>query len=333
VVHRDVSPQNVLVTEDGVPKLIDFGIAKARERVSKRTSTGVAKGKVAYMSPEQARGERLDRRADLWSVGAMTYELIEGRPLLPGPNDVARLRALVDPSTRPAFSRTPERVAAVLRKALAFRSRDRHESADELRADLERVLDAEGDLRVTESAVVPFCTRARLAAEIDASAESGSSDFGALLPAATANVTVSTVAPSPPRLRRQRARAWLAAGAAATALTVVAIAVGARRPGLDGNRNPTATGLASATARTGGEAALAAPAAPEQGAPPPASASTADTTPAGATAIPVSVGTRPARAPSPHAAAPARTASPPVKRSKSPLPRGPLSTKDDDRID
>jgi len=69
VVHRDVSPQNILVTTGGVAKLIDFGIAKARDRASGDTSEGLLKGKIEYMAPEQALGQRVDRRADVWGAG------------------------------------------------------------------------------------------------------------------------------------------------------------------------------------------------------------------------------------------------------------------------
>jgi serine/threonine-protein kinase len=314
VVHRDVSPQNVLVTESGLPKLIDFGIAKARERVSKRTSTGIAKGKVAYMSPEQARGEELDRRSDLWSVGAMAYELVEGRPLLAGANDVARLRALVNPSLRPVFARASDRLTAVLRRALAFRARDRFQTAEELRLELERVLDEDG-IRPTAGAIADFCVRARAAADSAATVESAPSDFGALLPAATANVTVSTVWPSQLERRRQRIWAWLGASAAVSVLAVVAIRLGTSRPASAAHAAPaipTASAVAPpapvATSEPGPSAASADPAAP-------ASAGA----PAGA------------RLSRPHATTP-RPAPAPVKRAKPSSPKG-VSSKDDDRID
>ncbi|MDF2695735.1 MAG: serine/threonine protein kinase, partial [Labilithrix sp.] len=81
VVHRDVSPQNILVTVRGTIKLIDFGVAKARERRTEDTTAGTLKGKIEYMAPEQARGERIDRRADVYAVGAVLYELLSGGPV------------------------------------------------------------------------------------------------------------------------------------------------------------------------------------------------------------------------------------------------------------
>src|SRR5690606_5718613 len=71
VVHRDVSPQNILVSNAGTTKIIDFGVAKAKDRVSQDTSAGQLKGKIRYMAPEQALGRALDHRADVWALGAI----------------------------------------------------------------------------------------------------------------------------------------------------------------------------------------------------------------------------------------------------------------------
>ena len=80
IIHRDVSPQNILITYEGVPKLVDFGIAKAAQRVSE-TDAGVLKGKYAYMSPEQVRGETLDPRSDVFAAGIVLWEMLAGRRL------------------------------------------------------------------------------------------------------------------------------------------------------------------------------------------------------------------------------------------------------------
>jgi len=79
VVHRDVTPHNIFITYEGQVKVVDFGIAKAMNS-SSETKTGVLKGKVAYMAPEQARGEKVDRRADVFSVGVMLWEAAVGSP-------------------------------------------------------------------------------------------------------------------------------------------------------------------------------------------------------------------------------------------------------------
>src|SRR5262245_66404404 len=78
IVHRDVSPQNVLLSYEGIVKIADFGIASANLF---REEPGVLKGKTAFMSPEQARGERVDRRTDIYSLGVVFHELLAGRPL------------------------------------------------------------------------------------------------------------------------------------------------------------------------------------------------------------------------------------------------------------
>ena len=83
IVHRDVSPQNILVSYTGVPKLIDFGIAKAKSRIAK-TQVGILKGKLAYMSPEQATGKDIDYRTDIFALGVVLYELVTGRDAFRG---------------------------------------------------------------------------------------------------------------------------------------------------------------------------------------------------------------------------------------------------------
>ena len=81
VVHRDVSPKNIMFSVSGEVKLIDFGIAKARMQMME-TQAGIIKGKFYYMSPEQAHGQKLDRRSDVFAAGMVLYELLTGRPSL-----------------------------------------------------------------------------------------------------------------------------------------------------------------------------------------------------------------------------------------------------------
>jgi serine/threonine-protein kinase len=147
VVHRDVTPHNVFVTYDGLVKVVDFGIAKAMNS-SAETRTGVLKGKVAYMAPEQARGERVDRRADLFSVGIMLWEAIVGHRLWKGLSDVAILHKLLSNEIpRPISIRpeTPPELDAIVMKALAPDREARHATAAELKDDLEAFLEQSGE--------------------------------------------------------------------------------------------------------------------------------------------------------------------------------------------
>lgn len=135
VIHRDVSPQNILVGYDGRVKVIDFGIAKAANR-SQKTQAGILKGKFGYMSPEQVRGLTLDGRSDIFAVGILLYELLTGEKLFMGESDFSTLekvRAAHVPSPRqfnPAIAPELERV---LYKALARERDDRYARAGDLR--------------------------------------------------------------------------------------------------------------------------------------------------------------------------------------------------------
>ncbi|WP_437725135.1 serine/threonine protein kinase [Sorangium sp. So ce861] len=142
VVHRDASPQNIFVTYDGVIKVVDFGIAKAADSLSE-TRAGMLKGKVAYMSPEQSRGERVDRRSDVFSVGVILWEAIARRRMWKGYNDLAILGRLglgELPDLRVAAPDVDPELERICRKALAHAPGDRYATAVELHADLERWL-------------------------------------------------------------------------------------------------------------------------------------------------------------------------------------------------
>lgn len=147
VVHRDVSPLNVLVTFDGQAKLVDFGIAKSADS-SQETKTGVLKGRVAYMAPEQAWGSTVDRRADIYSVGVMIWEAAAGRRLWPGKTDVeilARLLKEEAPTLRSVQPDAPEDLTAICARAMAKRPEDRYATATELLDDLETHLSRRHD--------------------------------------------------------------------------------------------------------------------------------------------------------------------------------------------
>ncbi len=138
IVHRDVSPHNILVSTKGVAKLIDFGIAKARSRVGNDTNSGVLKGKIQYMAPEQALGRPVDRRADVWAIGAILYHLLSGRPAYEGDNQLATLHLLG--SGRPPVP-LPDSVhpaiRGVVRTALAHAPENRYATAAAMREAIE----------------------------------------------------------------------------------------------------------------------------------------------------------------------------------------------------
>jgi hypothetical protein len=141
VVHRDVSPQNTLVTFDGVVKIVDFGIAKRRDRQIE-TRDGMLKGKVPYMAPEQIQVDPIDRRTDLYAVGVMLYELSIGeRPYsMPAPSEFSLMMAIVRGEIKPPRAVQPgypPELEAIVLRALAMHPDRRPATGAELAADLQ----------------------------------------------------------------------------------------------------------------------------------------------------------------------------------------------------
>ncbi len=145
VVHRDVTPHNIFVTYNGQVKVVDFGIAKAEGRASE-TKHGIVKGKVAYMAPEQAKGEMVDRRTDVYAVGIMLYEACTRKRMWGGKQDVDVLRALIKgkPPTSPREMNPliPEELDRICQKSLARSPADRYQTAEEFATDLENFVSA-----------------------------------------------------------------------------------------------------------------------------------------------------------------------------------------------
>jgi len=140
LVHRDISPQNLLVTYAGKVKLVDFGVAKATHRMSQPTAVGEVKGKFAYMAPEQVQGERLDARADVFAMGIVLYRITTGKHPFKSDNPAATIRNILSDGTvlpsqvRPGY---PPLLEQVVLKALARDRTERFASAREMMEALE----------------------------------------------------------------------------------------------------------------------------------------------------------------------------------------------------
>jgi serine/threonine protein kinase len=142
LIHRDVSPQNILVSYEGSVKITDFGIVKAEDRASK-TQAGVLKGKFGYMSPEQVRGLEIDSRSDIFAVGILLYEMVTGKRLFIGESDFSTLEKVRNAEVVPPSQHNPavsEAFEAVMLKALARERDERYGSAAELHDDLQQFL-------------------------------------------------------------------------------------------------------------------------------------------------------------------------------------------------
>ncbi|HSA23104.1 MAG TPA: protein kinase, partial [Myxococcota bacterium] len=142
IVHRDVSPQNVLISYEGEVKIIDFGIAKAANKASK-TQAGILKGKFGYMSPEQVRGMPLDRRSDIFACGIILYELLTGERLFVGESDFSTLEKVRNVEILPPSTynrKIPDTLEKIVLKALSKAPEDRYQSAYDMQEELQRFL-------------------------------------------------------------------------------------------------------------------------------------------------------------------------------------------------
>ena len=149
IVHRDVSPHNVMISFDGAVKLLDFGIAKAMSQ-SSRTRTGQLKGKLGYMAPEQCMQLEVDARTDVFALGIVLYECLTGRPLFKADSEINTMRNVLEhqqaPSVRKRRPDAPAALDEVVRRALAPKQRERYQSAGDMQRALEQVLVAKGEI-------------------------------------------------------------------------------------------------------------------------------------------------------------------------------------------
>lgn len=167
IVHRDVNPRNIMISTRGEVKLIDFGVAKARDRLE-RTQTDHVKGKFAYMAPEQMAGRDVDHRADLFALALTFHELVAGQGIFSGQNQIQIMHRVINGSfpELPSHPDLPDPTALreVHRKALALKREERYSDAETYRRDLERVADRIGGL-ATRQEVTEYLGRIEPALE------------------------------------------------------------------------------------------------------------------------------------------------------------------------
>ncbi len=154
IVHRDIKPANIMVTSRNEVKILDFGVAKLNES-SDLTKAGSTIGTAAYMSPEQSKGEDVDVRADVWSLGIVLYELLTGRRTVEGGYEAAMIYAIINedpPTARSVNPDVPEGLSAVVARCLAKNPDNRYENAAALASDLNAFTSPSGSRTSTFSA-------------------------------------------------------------------------------------------------------------------------------------------------------------------------------------
>jgi len=329
VIHRDVSPQNVLLSFDGRVLLVDFGVAKLFEG-ARATASGVIKGKFGYMAPEQLRGEPLDRRTDVFALGIVLYEMLTGRPLyasLPPAQATFRITTDPVPKARDLVASVPAELDDVIASCLAKAPAERFDSALEVKDALRAILRArsagvdESDLAALLSSRfgaerAAFDERIRAAlTDRSPSIETADDDVAPQFASQGSKVTMtSSPLVAPARERRAWPYALLGAGAlAAAALAITSGDETAQAPAATATTPPVETEAPAPTAAPSPTTTALATA--EPAAPPPMTPSSFPQEPgASATAAP----------PRPPAAPPTASASTPPSPApaKSTDPRG-----------
>ncbi len=236
IIHRDIKPGNVMLTPSGDVKVMDFGIARAiSDASSTMTQTAAVVGTAQYLSPEQARGETVDSRSDVYSAGCLLYELLTGRPPFVGDSPVAvAYQHVREPAAPPSDHDTelPPEIDAIVMKALAKRLEERYQSAAAMRSDIERYLAGR-----PVHAVVPPAPPTSVIPSVD--------------PPADATAVRAAVPPEEPE--RRGPRTGLLVGLALLLLALVAAAVLVVPKLFNGSpdqvRVPSVTGLSEKKAR------------------------------------------------------------------------------------
>jgi serine/threonine-protein kinase len=257
IVHRDVSPQNMLVGIDGIPHLLDFGIARAAGRLV-TTREGHVKGKFAYMAPEQLHGEPATRKSDIFGAAIVLWETLAGERLFRGETEAATLERVLFadiPGVRTRNSELPESIDAVIRRGLARASAARFSTAREMALALEEVLGVASPTEVAiwleRTARDSLASRAAVVAEVESSSTPAPDQpapalprppTGAPIPVIRERATAPAEAQEPPpleptekRVVRRGPSRWsspasIASVVAALAIVVAVVVMLARRP-------------------------------------------------------------------------------------------------------
>jgi len=296
LVHRDVSPHNVLVGLDGIAKIADFGVAKARSRLADETEAGQVKGKFAYMAPEQLERREVDRRSDVFSTGVVLWEALTGEKLFAGIDlidTIARIRETSIPDVRDVAPDVPARIAEVTAKALERDRARRFASAAEMGDALEaaaRECGAIASAKEVGALVEGLCgeeIQRRREAARDAVRAVTRGGGAAAVPIGEATETATTTVVDTTRSRRTRG---IALAAAVGAIAIAGAVIGLRRSA----PQPSATLPSAASAVT-----LPAPIASPSETPASSDAPVASgaPTPGSATPTPASRPSRPRRSP------------------------------------
>ncbi len=228
IVHRDVSPQNMMIGVDGLTRVLDFGVAKALGRLQ-TTRDGQVKGKIAYMSPEQLRGGRVDRRTDVYAAAVVLWEVLAGRRLFiaddPGEIVVRVLEQPIEPPSRYAPG-VPPALDDIVMRGLRRDPSLRFDTAEEMAIALEQVIALPTQTRiarwVAEAGGDRITQRAQLIARIDSeSHQTGTAEASPAQPNEVLSEAVTAIrdAGDPPRRARARRSWWIAAAAAVVVIT------------------------------------------------------------------------------------------------------------------